>query len=42
MQRDLGPANPNAGFIRKSAQISTVTLIQRFGGALTLNMHFHL
>jgi hypothetical protein len=31
-----------AGFTRKSAQTGAVTLIQRFGGALNLNVHFHM
>ena len=30
-----------AGFTRKTAQTGEVTLIQRFGGALNLNVHFH-
>jgi hypothetical protein len=30
-----------AGFTRKSAQTGAVTLIQRFGSALNLNVHFH-
>jgi hypothetical protein len=31
-----------AGFTRKTAQTGAVTLIQRFGGALNLNVHFHM
>jgi hypothetical protein len=31
-----------AGFTRKSAQTGAVTLIQRFGGALNLNVYFHM
>jgi hypothetical protein len=31
-----------AGFSRKTAQAGAVTLIQRFGSALNLNVHFHL
>jgi hypothetical protein len=31
-----------AGFTRKSAQTGAVTLIQRFGSALNLNVHFHM
>jgi ribosomal protein S27E len=31
-----------AGFTRKTAQTGAVTLIQRFGSALNLNVHFHL
>jgi hypothetical protein len=31
-----------AGFSRKTAQAGAVTLIQRFGGALNLNVHFHM
>jgi hypothetical protein len=31
-----------AGFTRKAAQTGAVTLIQRFGGALNLNVHFHM
>jgi hypothetical protein len=30
------------GFSRKTAQTGTVTLIQRFGSALNLNIHFHM
>lgn len=30
-----------AGFTRKRAQTGAVTLIQRFGSALNLNVHFH-
>ena len=30
-----------AGFSHKTAQTGTVTLIQRFGSALNLNVHFH-
>jgi hypothetical protein len=30
-----------AGYTRKSAQTGAVTLIQRFGSALNLNVHFH-
>jgi hypothetical protein len=32
----------NAGFSRKTAQAGAVTLIQRFGSALNLNVHFHM
>jgi ribosomal protein S27E len=31
-----------AGSTRKSAQTGVVTLIQRFGSALNLNVHFHM
>ena len=31
-----------AGFARKAAQTGAVTLIQRFGSALNLNVHFHM
>ena len=31
-----------AGFSRKTAQAGAVTLIQRFGSALNLNIHFHM
>ena len=31
-----------AGFTRTDAQTGAVTLIQRFGGALNLNIHFHM
>ena len=31
-----------AGFIRTEAQTGAVTLIQRFGSALNLNIHFHM
>ena len=31
-----------AGFTRARAQTGAVTLIQRFGGALNLNVHFHM
>ena len=31
-----------AGLTRKSAQCGAVTLIQRFGSALNLNLHFHM
>jgi hypothetical protein len=31
-----------AGFTRKTAQAGAVTLIQRFGSALNLNVHFHM
>ena len=31
-----------AGFTRKTARTGAVTLIQRFGSALNLNLHFHL
>lgn len=31
-----------AGFSRKAAQAGAVTLIQRFGSALNLNVHFHM
>ena len=30
------------GYSRKAACSSAVTLIQRFGGALNLNIHFHM
>jgi hypothetical protein len=30
------------GFTRKTAQTGAVTLIQRFGSALNLNVHFHM
>lgn len=31
-----------AGFSRKTAQAGAVPLIQRFGSALNLNVHFHM
>jgi hypothetical protein len=31
-----------AGFTRKEARTGAVTLIQRFGSALNLNLHFHM
>ncbi len=31
-----------AGFAKATAQTGTVTLIQRFGSALNLNVHFHM
>ena len=31
-----------AGFTHKTARTGAVTLIQRFGGALNLNVHFHM
>ena len=31
-----------AGFTKKTAQAGAVTLIQRFGSALNLNIHFHM
>ena len=31
-----------AGFSRKTAQAGAVTLVQRFGSALNLNVHFHM
>jgi len=31
-----------AGFKKKAAQTGAVTLIQRFGSALNLNIHFHM
>ena len=31
-----------AGFSRKTARTGAITLIQRFGGALNLNVHFHM
>ncbi len=31
-----------AGFMHKTARTGAVTLIQRFGGALNLNVHFHM
>lgn len=31
-----------AGFTHKMAHTGAVTLIQRFGGALNLNVHFHM
>jgi hypothetical protein len=31
-----------AGFTRKTAQTGAVTQIQRFGGALNLNVHFNM
>jgi hypothetical protein len=32
----------NAGFSRRTVQAGAVTLIQRFGGARNLNVHFHM
>ena len=31
-----------AGYTHKTANTGSVTLIQRFGGALNLNVHFHM
>jgi hypothetical protein len=31
-----------AGYTRTTAQTGAVTLIQRFGGALNANIHFHM
>ena len=31
-----------AGYIKTTAQAGAVTLNQRFGGALNLNIHFHM
>lgn len=31
-----------AGFTQKTAKTGAVTLIQRFGSALNLNIHFHM
>ena len=31
-----------AGFTKKTARTGAVTLIQRFGGALNLNVHYHM
>src|SRR5476649_2191094 len=31
-----------AGLTKKTARTGAVTLIQRFGGALNLNVHFHI
>ena len=31
-----------AGFIRATAQTGAVTLVQHFGSALNLNLHFHM
>ena len=31
-----------AGYTKATAQTGGVTLIQRFGGALNLNIHFHM
>ena len=31
-----------AGYTKITAQAGAVTLIQRFGGALKLNIHFHM
>ena len=31
-----------AGFTHKTAKTGAVTLIQRFGSALNLNIHFHI
>jgi hypothetical protein len=36
------PLIKKAGFSRKTAQTGAVTLIQRFGSALNLNVHFHM
>ena len=32
----------SAGFTKPMAQTGSVTLIQRFGSALNLNIHFHM
>ena len=32
----------DAGFTKKQAKTGAVTLIQRFGSALNLNIHFHM
>ena len=34
--------NKKAGFTRKTTRTGAVTLIQRFGSALNLNVHFHM
>jgi hypothetical protein len=31
-----------AGYSKKTARTGAVTLIQRFGSALNLNLHFHM
>jgi hypothetical protein len=36
------PLIQKAGFTRKAAQTGAVTLIQQFGSALNLNVHFHM
>jgi hypothetical protein len=36
------PARTQAGVPRDTAQCGAVTLIQRFGSALNLNVHFHM
>jgi len=40
--RGAGHLIDKAGVSRKRAQTGAVTLIQRFGGALNLNVHFHM
>ncbi len=35
-------AEQQAGFTQDSARTGAVTLIQRFGAALNLNIHFHM
>ena len=38
----VGHLTKKAGFTRKRARTGAVTLIQRFGSALNLNVHFHM
>ena len=44
--RKLGPIGSflvkKAGFTHREAKTGAVTLIQRFGSALNLNIHFHM
>jgi hypothetical protein len=42
VQRVIGWLADQAGIERASAQCGAVTLIQRFGSALNLNVHFHM
>ena len=41
LPRDCGLPDHQAGFTGDIAQTGAVTLIQRFGSALNLNLHFH-
>ena len=38
----LNSSDQKAGYTKASAQTGSVTLIQRFGSALNLNVHYHM
>ena len=42
LPRDCGLPDSRSGFSGDIAQTGAVTLIQRFGSALNLNLHFHI